>query len=118
VSKREQAIITIQDNYWVNAEFDSTVIVLTYDGETPKLAQQVVQAIVDVYEDMHVRLHQTAGSKPFFEQQRTALAEQLAHAEAALRDVKNQAGLASVDARRDTLEKRLADIELARNTTI
>jgi uncharacterized protein involved in exopolysaccharide biosynthesis len=118
VSKREEAIIAVQDNYWVYAEFDSTVIVLTYDGETPQLAQQVVQTIVDVYEDMHVRLHQTAGSKPFFEQQRAALAEQLAQAEAALRDVKNQAGLASVDARRDTLEKRLADIELARNTAI
>jgi polysaccharide biosynthesis protein PslE len=118
VSKREEAVTAIKDNFWVDAEFDSTVIVLTYDGKTPQLAQQVVQAIVEVYEDTHVRLHQTAGSKPFFEQQRSLLAEQLASAEAALRDAKNQAGLASVDARRDTLEKRLADIELARNTTI
>lgn len=117
VSKREEAVIAIQDNYWVYAEFDSTVIVLTYDGESPQLAQQVVQTIVDVYEDMHVRLHQTAGSKPFFEQQRAALGQQLAEAEAALRDVKNQAGIVSVEARRETLEKRLGDIELARNTT-
>jgi uncharacterized protein involved in exopolysaccharide biosynthesis len=117
VSKREQAIIAIQDHYWVFAEFDSTVIVLNYDGKTPQLAQQVVQTIVDVYEDMHVRLHQTAGSKPFFEQQRAVLAEQLAAAEAALRDVKNKAGIVSVEARRDTLEKRLAEIELTRNAT-
>jgi uncharacterized protein involved in exopolysaccharide biosynthesis len=118
ISKREEAIIQIEKNLEVDAEHDSTVIVLTYDAETAILAQQVLSALVATYRDEHVRLHRTNGARPFFAKQRDALQAQLVAAETNLRDAKNRMGLASIDSRRSTLETRLSSIELNRNSTI
>lgn len=118
ISKREEAVIQIERNFEVDAEHESTVISLTYDAASPELAQLVMQAIVDVYRDEHVRLHQTSGSRPFFEQQRDSLERQLVEAQHALREAKNRMGVGSVESRRSTLEERLASIELSRNGTI
>jgi uncharacterized protein involved in exopolysaccharide biosynthesis len=115
ISKREEAVIQLERNFEVDAEHESTVISLTYDAETAQLAQQIMDTIVDVYRQEHVRLHQTSGSKPFFEQQRDDLEQQLASAEQALRETKNRMGFASIESRRSTLERRLAAIELSRN---
>ncbi len=118
ISKREEAIIQILRNLEVDAEFDSTVIVLTYDAETPQLAQQVMSEVVNTFRDEHVRLHRTSGSKAFFAEQRAELESKLQEAEASLRDAKNKMGVASIEARRSTLETRLSTIELGRNATI
>jgi uncharacterized protein involved in exopolysaccharide biosynthesis len=118
ISKREEAVIQIERNFEVDAEHESTIIALTYDAETPQLAQQVLSAIVDVYRDEHVRLHQTSGSRPFFEQQRDSLEQQLVEAQKSLREAKNEMGVGSIDSRRSTLEQRLASLELSRNGTV
>ncbi len=118
ISKREEAIVQILRNLEVDAEFDSTVIVLTYDAETPQLAQQVMSTVVETFRGEHVRLHRTSGSKSFFADQRSALEKELAGSEAALRDAKNKMGIASIEARRSTLETRLSTIELGRNSAI
>jgi uncharacterized protein involved in exopolysaccharide biosynthesis len=118
VSKREEAVIEVMDNLEVYAEFDSTVIVLTYDSSTPQLAQQVANALVEIFRDEHVRLHRTSGSKPFFAEQRNELEQQLVEAQNRVRVAKNRMGLASVEARRSSVETRLSSIELTRNSTI
>lgn len=118
ISKREEAIIQILRNLEVDAEFDSTVIVLTYDAETPQLAQQVMSTVVEAFRDEHVRLHRTSGSKAFFAEQRAELEGKVQEAESNLRDAKNKMGVASIEARRSTLETRLSTIELSRNSTI
>lgn len=118
ISAREEAIIQVMRNLEVDAEFDSTVVVLTYDAETPQLAQQVMTALVDSFRTEHVRLHRTSGSKPFFEEQRSSLEVSLKQSEEKLRDAKNKMGVASIDARRSTLEQHLSTIELRRNSAI
>jgi uncharacterized protein involved in exopolysaccharide biosynthesis len=118
ISKREEAIIELTDGFAVDAEHDSTVIVLTYDGKSPVLAQRVLDAVVDAYAEQHVKLHRTSGSKGFFTEQYSELERQLIEAESKLREAKNAAGLASVEARRGTLETRLGSIEQVRNEAI
>jgi len=118
ISSREEAIIAVERNFKVDAEHDSTVLVLTYDAKTAPLAQHVMQAIVDVFREEHVRLHQTSGSKTFFERQRDELEQQLVGAENALREAKTRMGLASIESRRNTVESRLSTIELTRMSTI
>jgi uncharacterized protein involved in exopolysaccharide biosynthesis len=118
VSKREEAVLAVLENLEVYAEFDSTVIVLTYDGQSPRLAQQVASALVDVFRDEHVRLHRTSGSKPFFTQQRDGLEKQLVAAQDKLRTVKNRMGVASIEDRRGSIETRLSSVELSRNKTV
>ncbi len=118
ISNREEAIIQIERNLEVDAEHESTVVVLTYDAETAELAQRVLSAVVDAYREEHVRLHRTSGSRPFFEQQRNDLERQLVDAENALRDAKNRMGVGSIESRRSTLENRLGSLEQGRNETI
>ena len=118
ISSREEAIIQIMRNLEVDAEFDSTVIVLTYDAKTPQLAQQVLSSIVEAFRNEHVRLHRTSGSKSFFAEQRAELEKKLSDAESSLRDAKNKMGVTSIESRRLTLETRLSTIELERNSAI
>lgn len=118
ISPREEAIIQIMRNLEVDAEFDSTVIVLTYDAETPQLAQQVMTSLVDSFRTEHVRLHRTTGSKPFFEEQRASLEGSLKQSEEKLRDAKNKMGVGSIEARRSTLEQHLSTVELRRKSAI
>lgn len=118
ISKREEAVIQIERNFEVEAEHDSTLISLTYDAKTAKLAQAVLQKLVEVYRDEHVRLHQTRGSKSFFVEQRSELETQLVAAENAFREAKTAMGVASIEQRRQTLENRLATIEQTRNGVI
>ncbi|MCA9235849.1 MAG: hypothetical protein KDA44_10280 [Planctomycetales bacterium] len=114
IDPKEEAIIAVERNLRIEAEYESTVIVATYDAETPKLSQQVLDAIVEVFCEEHLRLHNTAGSKSFFEQQRDRLQKQVEEAVAAMRDGKNRMGLTSIESRRGTLENRLASIQLNR----
>lgn len=118
ISKREKAVIKIMENLWVEAEFDSSLIVATYETKSPQLAQKVLGTIVDIYRDEHARLHRTSGSEPFFEKQREELQNQLTDSEKKLREAKNRMGITSVEARRETLETRLGSIELGRNQTV
>ena len=114
ISPTEDAIITLERNLAVDAEHQSTVIVVAYDAESPKLAQQVLAELIDVYREEHLRLHRTTGSKDFFAEQRRRLQATVDSAVAAIRDAKNEMGVASIDSRRGTLENRLASIQLSR----
>ena len=118
ISKREEAVIAVMENLEVFAEFDSTVIVLTYDAKAPLLAQQVMNAVVDVFRDEHVRLHRTSGSMPFFTAQRNELDNQLIDAQNKLREAKNRMGVASIESRRGSIETRLSSLELSRNSAV
>ncbi|RIK85374.1 MAG: hypothetical protein DCC67_03930 [Planctomycetota bacterium] len=118
ISQRERAVIEIEKNLEVYAEFDSALIVISLDARSPQLAQQVLATIVDVYREQHVRLYQTEGSKPFFEQQRAEFASRLAAAEDRLREAKNRMSVASIESRRETLETQLRSIEEARHSTL
>jgi polysaccharide biosynthesis protein PslE len=118
ITEHEEAVIQIERNLDVDAEHESTLIVLTYDAETPQLAQKVLNEIVAVYREEHARLHQTTGSKTFFTEQRDSLETQLVAAEDALRTAKNRMGVGSIESRRSTLEDRLGSVEQGRNTTI
>jgi polysaccharide biosynthesis protein PslE len=117
ISKREEAIISLEENLQVYAEFDSALIVMTLDADSPRLAQRILDRMVSIYRDEHMRLYRTSGSKPFFERQRGELETQLADAESKLQAAKNRMGLASIESRRETIEQRLSSVELAGNAT-
>lgn len=114
ISPREEAIILLEKNLSVWSESDSTLIAISYDAETPQLAQLVAQTLVDVFRQEHLRLHRTSGSKEFFLTQHGELEAELNNAVDQLRSAKNELNMVSIDSRRQTLEDRLASIELGR----
>jgi uncharacterized protein involved in exopolysaccharide biosynthesis len=118
ISNREEAVIEVMENMWVESEFDSSLICASFETKSPQLAQKVLNTVIEVYREEHARLHRTSGSKPFFTKQRQELETQLANDENKLREAKNRMGVGSIDSRRLTLETRLSSVELARNRTI
>jgi uncharacterized protein involved in exopolysaccharide biosynthesis len=117
VSDREEAILQIERHLGVDAERESTLIVLAYDAKSPQLAQLVCNKIVDVYRREHIRIHRNEDSRPFFAGQQEVLRKQLDDSLEAVRSAKNEMGLSSITERRSTLEKQFGDVELERLQT-
>ncbi len=113
VSDRERAVVLIERNISVDAESDSSLITVQYDADNPKLAQLVMQAMIDIYREEHLRLHRTSGSKDFFTQQHAKLKKQLDTTVDRLRHAKNRLNMVSIESRRKTLEDRLGNVELS-----
>ncbi|MEQ1830182.1 MAG: hypothetical protein ABL921_29765 [Pirellula sp.] len=110
ISDREKAISEARDSLSVEAERESTVLVITYDADSPELAQHTLNAIVETYEKEHARIHQNQESLDFFDEQKNVLKEQLDDSIARLRDAKSSMGLGSILGRRDTLEFQLKQV--------
>ncbi|MEQ8846247.1 GumC family protein [Botrimarina sp.] len=113
ISEREEAIIEVEDNLDVDAERDSTLILVTYSTKSPLGAQRVLDTLIDVYRSEHLRVHRNEGSLGFFQEQEAQFREQLDEAMRSLRDSKNKMGVASIETRRENLENQLQSVELA-----
>jgi len=117
ISQRKQASVEVKDNLRVAAERESMLIVVQYDAKSPKLAQTICEAIIDVYQQEHMRIHRSQGSQPFFAEQQMRLQTELDQSLEELREAKSEIGLASAEARRATLESQFSAIELERLAT-
>jgi uncharacterized protein involved in exopolysaccharide biosynthesis len=117
ISDREDAIIEIERNLSVSDERQTTLVGVEYDAESPQLAQTICQAVVEVGQQEHIRVHRNEESSPFFVEQQQRLREQLDQALNALRNAKDEMGLASIEQRRTTLESQYNAIELDRLTS-
>lgn len=91
---------------------DSTVFAISYTSGSPQLAHDVVDAVTNEFLAEHLRVNRTDGSQKFFSQQVETLKKDLAAAESALRDRKNEFQISTVDARRNVFAEQQKDIEL------
>lgn len=117
ISEREEAIVTVEKNLIVSARRDSTVINVAFKAKSPQLAQSICSAIVQVYEQEHLRIFRSEESRPFFSEQRDRLRRQLDVELAQVRDAKNELGASRIDERCSTLEAQFGAIELERFRT-
>jgi uncharacterized protein involved in exopolysaccharide biosynthesis len=117
ISEKEEAILSIERNLRVSSERQSTVIVVAYNAPSPQLAQSICEAIVNVGQEEHIRVHRSEASSPFFTEQQLRLREQLDQSLEALSAAKSEMGLANVEQRRKTLEAQYSAIELDRLKT-
>ena len=117
ISDREEAIVRLENKRTVHAEKDSTVIDIRYSAKSPAVAQQICDAIVQVYLQEHLRIYRNEESRPFFTQQRDRLREELDAALEQVRQAKDQMGASNIDERRSTLEKQYGEVELERYRT-
>lgn len=113
ISDREEAIIQVEENLVVDAERDSTLIVVTYSTDSPEGAQKILETLIDVYQEEHLRIHRNAGSRAFFEVQENQLRDQLDEALDGVRKAKDEIGVASIETRRQNLEGQLQTITMS-----
>ena len=112
VSNRERAIISIERNFQVDAERNSMVLTASFDADSPKVAQEILSTLVDVYQAEHLRIHRNAESGAFLADQRDLLRAQYVKAQQSVRDAKKKYGIPSIFGRRANLEAQLQAIEL------
>jgi uncharacterized protein involved in exopolysaccharide biosynthesis/Mrp family chromosome partitioning ATPase len=100
LSERDEAIQTLMQNLMIGTSKESNVISIAYEAQNPKLAQEVITKLIQLYLDKHINVHRTVGSYEFFIQQTERLRAALSQTARDLRDLKNKTGTVSVDEQR------------------
>jgi uncharacterized protein involved in exopolysaccharide biosynthesis len=111
-SERDKAVTAFQKNLGVLAGKRTNVVSLSYEAESPELAQSVLEFIVEVTMDDHIRIHRTRGSEDYFAGKVESSSNQLGLLELELRDFKTEAGLASLEKQRDSLLELIAELRM------
>ncbi|MHC4560441.1 MAG: hypothetical protein ACYS80_24415 [Planctomycetota bacterium] len=81
LDSRDSAVFMVMSNLEAEALKNSTIINISYKSKSPKLAQDVLAKLIDLYLEKHIAVHQTPGSYQFFTQQSDDLRGKLAQAE-------------------------------------
>ena len=110
--KRELAAKEILENLDVYHEKKSSVLVVTARGSSPVLAQEIVRGIFKNTRKIHTRIHNVASSVDFFDEQFVAQEDALKESVAELAEFRNELGVMSVGAARDSLQNVIATLDL------
>ncbi len=111
-SARDKAVKAFQENLGVLAGKRTNVVSLSYEAESPELARDVLEFVVDVTMDDHIRIHRTRGSEDYFVGKVESSSSQLEELELNLRDFKTETGLASLEKQRDSLLDLIAELRM------
>jgi polysaccharide biosynthesis protein PslE len=109
--EREQAVETFSRNLKVEAVRKSSVVEVTYEGRSPRLAQAAAAKLLELFPDEYSRVNRTPGSHDFLEQQTALLRGQLDGRQQELRQLREKTGLFSVAEQRKSLIDRLGRLE-------
>lgn len=115
--QREQAIERLTRTVWVDAPKRSSVITIYVEASSPQLARKIGQAVLTAFKEEHAQVNRTAGSYEFFAEEAKTAERRLQRANDALRDAKNEVGLATVDGQRQILENQLSAVSAQLLTT-
>lgn len=108
---RDVALGAIDENLSVSAGRKTNVVTISYLADDPVMARNVVQKIVDLAREEHLRVHRTNGSQEFFEKKTEELKRELEGKNTALRDFKIESGLAALDKQRELHLTQVSTLE-------
>lgn len=111
LSDREGSILEMSKNLEFEVLKNSNIISVSFEGKERRLAQEVVDKLLTFYLDKHIDIHKAAGSYQFFMQQTKQFGDTLAEVEENLQQLKNRAGIASLEEQRRILLKRIGDLQ-------
>ena len=111
LNNRDKAFLKVMKNLEIKALKDSSIISISYESESPKLAQNVIATLINYYLEKHIVVHQTPGSHPFFLQQANQLRSKLALSEDELRNLRDESGISSIEEQQQVIFSRIAELE-------
>lgn len=111
LSDRDKAVLGVTKKLDIETLKDSSIISISFEAQSPKLAQNVVAKVIDFYLEKHIGVHQTLGSHEFFLRQSDHLQRKLAESENELRKLKNETGISSLDEQRRVILERMGALE-------
>ncbi len=95
----------------------TNVILVTYEGQSPELAQIVVTKLIEFFLDEHIRLNRTSGAHDFLTEQTARLKKELTRREEELSELENETGLISPGSQREIAVSRIGRLEDELSTT-
>lgn len=110
-SQREKAVQQLGKSITVSSPRRSTVISIESESTSPQLAQAIVRSLVNAYKKEHIRLHRVPGSFDFFTERAARTEADVKSALKELNDAKSELSIATVQGRRDSLEKQISSLE-------
>jgi len=114
---REKAIGLLEKRVGAEAVKKTNIILVSFDGASPQLSQQVVAKLIDFYLDLHGRMSRDAHAHEFLGEQALAQKGQLNTLENEIRLLKNSTGLSAPVEQRQILVSRNGRLEDELKTT-
>lgn len=110
--QRELAAKALSESLHVDAEKKTSVISIFVKAQSPKLAQKIVNKIVEHTKTVHLKVHASESSATFFDDQFEAQQKALVEAETKLAEFRNARNVLSIGAERDTLQNIFSQLEI------
>ena len=95
-SYEDEAIKHLSKHLGLSHAKKSSIISISYQAQTPELAQTIVSRLVDQARETHMRVNRTDGSLEFFAAQVAMLRDKVAALEAKRSELKSRAGIANL----------------------
>lgn len=112
IKRRELAVNRVMSRLSVTPGQRNTVISISAKAQTPYLARDIVETLMELYRVEHVRVHRTEGSLEFFNSRVAAEQANVKQSEDAIREFKIQHNLVTIDGERALLQQRIDRAEL------
>src|ERR1700736_1447610 len=94
---KEAAAATIASGLTLRTEKGSNILFVSYKNQNPELTTVVLNELVNRYFNKHLEVHRSAGAFDFVTQQTDQVRARLNQTEDALKDVKQKAGIVSLN---------------------
>ncbi len=105
--KAELAIKDLKSMLQVKSPRKSTTVSILYRGRDPYLAQEVVDAVVNAYQRLHIAAYQSNGSLKFFEEKTREQESILEQTQEQLRAAKNEMMMITVQGKQESLQQQI-----------
>lgn len=89
----------------------SNIVSISYEGQSPEMAQAVVTLLVDCYLDRHAEAHRPSGAQTFLAEQTRLLYSRLAASEEDLKSLRQKTGLYAPAEQKEVLVRRIGSLE-------
>jgi len=111
LSVHDRAVLEFRKRLRVEALRKTNVIYLSFEAESPALAQEALSRLVALYRERRKVVYRPTGAYEFFKQQMEQLREKIRETQKALRDLKDRYGIASMADWRRVLTERIGNLE-------
>lgn len=109
----EKATEKLQRDLTIEPVRKSNVIAVAYSAASPELASTVLKELADTYLQEHLRVHNTAGTYPFFKKEADDYEQKLSASESALKDFRERNSMLVMPQQQDVLTQRMIDTQAA-----
>lgn len=107
----EEAIAKLQDNLYLTTPKNAYTIHVRVRSGSPYLSRDILDALVELYQDYHVQAYHADGTLSFFEEQTNRSYEAAVQSREKVRQAKNAMGVIEIEAARVALREQLTQAQ-------